>query len=367
MKGSEDMPAYQDKTTGKWYAKFYYKDWQGNSKQKMKKGFKYKREAQQFEREFLDKAHADCTMTFKSLYDLYMEDAKINRKPTTYENKRVLIELKILPHFKDQQINEITPSQIRQRQNKLKSQNYKPTYLKTIHNQLSAMFNYAVKFYKLQENPAKVSGSMGEKHADSMEIWTVDEFNTFIEVFDTKPLSRVAFELLFYSGMRSGELLALTYNDFDFENKTVSINKNFAIVNGIHMILDPKTPKSKRVIPLPDFLIEDIEWLIEQQYDLHADDRIFDFTKSHLNTEMLRGINQSGVKRIRVHDLRHSHASLLVELGFSLLLIAERLGHERVQTTMETYSHLYPNKQNEVTAKLQEMVEESYRNTNSID
>ncbi|MBI9011248.1 MAG: site-specific integrase [Clostridiales bacterium] len=358
------MPAYNDKITGKWYAKFYYKDWQGNSKQKMKKGFKYKREAQQFEREFLDKAHADCTMTFQSLYDLYMEDAKVKRKPTTYENKRVLIELKILPYFKDQQINNITPAQVRQWQNKLISQNYKPTYLKTIHNQLTAMFNYAVKFYKLQENPAKICGSMGEKNADSMDIWTVDEFNTFIEAFNDKPLTRVAFELLFYSGMRSGELLALTYNDFDFENKKVSINKNFAIVKREHLILPPKTPKSKRVVNLPDFLVEDIEWLIKQFYDFNDSDRIFDFTKSHLNTQMKRGSKIAGVKKIRVHDIRHSHASLLVELGFSPLLIAERLGHEKVQTTMETYSHLYPNKQNEVTAKLQELVEESYRNMN---
>ena len=75
---------------------------------------------------------------------------------------------------------------------------------------------------------------------------------------------------------------------------------------------------------------------------------------------MKRDSQISRVKKIRVHDLRHSHASLLVELGFSPLLIAERLGHEKVETTMETYSHLYPNKQTEVTAKLQEMVEELY-------
>ncbi len=354
------MPAYKDKTTGKWYTKFYYKSWQGNNKQKMKKGFKTKREALQFEREFLDKAHADCNMSFQSLYDIYMEDAKINRKPTTYENKRVLIELKILPYFKSYSINDITPAHVRKWQNELKAQDYKPTYLKTIHNQLTAMFNYAMKFYKLQENPARTCGSMGKKNAEAMEIWTPDEFHTFIHVFDNKPLSRVAFELLYYSGIRSGELLALTPNDLDFQKKTVSINKNFAVVNGEHMIMEPKTPKSKRIIPLPDFLMDDLEWLIEQQYDLDVDDRIFDFTKSHLNTEMLRGINKTGVKRIRVHDLRHSHASLLVELGFSILLIAERLGHERVQTTMETYSHLYPNKQTEVTTKLQKMVEELY-------
>jgi len=356
------MPVYKDETTGKYYCKFYYRDWQGNNKQKMKKGFKKQKEAKEFEKKFLDKAHADCNMTFNSLYEIYMEDAKVRLKPTTYENKRVLIELKILPFFKNQRISDITSKMVKDWQTNLMKQGYKPTYLKTIHNQLTAMFNYAMKFYKLQENPARTCGSMGSKNADPKEIWTTEKFNEFIGAFDEKPIYRAAFNILFWTGIRSGELLALTLNDIDFEKKTISINKNFAKVNGKELTLKPKTPKSKRVVTIHDFLIDEIKMYIKHLYDYEPHQRLFNITKSALNTQMNSTIKKLGLKKIHVHALRHSHASLLIELGFSPLLIAERLGHEKVQTTLETYAHLYPNKQNEVTAKIQAMISDENQN-----
>lgn len=82
---------------------------------------------------------------------------------------------------------------------------------------------------------------------------------------------------------------------------------------------------------------------------------LFPVTKSYLHSEMTRGTKKSGIKRIRVHDLRHSHASMLIEEGFSALLISERLGHESIETTLQTYSHLYPNKQIEVANRLDQM------------
>ena len=94
--------------------------------------------------------------------------------------------------------------------------------------------------------------------------------------------------------------------------------------------------------------------------DYEPHERLFYFTKHFLTYEMDAGCKASGVKRIRVHDLRHSHASLLIELGFSPLLVSERLGHESVQTTLETYSHLYPNKQEEVVSRLESDEGENY-------
>ncbi len=352
------MPAYNDKNKKKnpWYCKFYYTDWKGERKQKLQRGFRTQGDAKKFEAEFLSKANADCDMLFEHLYDIYMEDCATRLKPTTLENKRVLIELKILPYFKGNQLNKIEPNMVRRWQNELISKGYADTYLKTIHNQLTAMFNYAMKFYKLQDNPARKCGSMGKKNANSMQIWTVDEFNKFIPSLDHKPLSKMAFEVLFWTGCRSGELLALTVKDIDLENNTININKNYAVVKGEEMILEPKTPKSKRIVPIPDFLAEGLKEYLSKLYDLGPKDRIFSATKSLLNLEMIRGCKVSEVKKIRVHDLRHSHASLLIELGFSPLLIAERLGHEKIQTTLETYSHLYPNKQVEVVQKLDELV-----------
>ena len=109
---------------------------------------------------------------------------------------------------------------------------------------------------------------------------------------------------------------------------------------------------------MPNVLAECLKAYISQCYDLDEENRIFPYTKYFLTHEMQRGCRKSGVKKIRIHDIRHSHASLLVEMGFSPLLIAERLGHEKVQTTMDTYSHLYPNKQVEVARQLDGIMRE---------
>ena len=247
---------------------------------------------------------------------------------------------------------------MRQWQNALTSyrdENGKPyaqTYLKCINNQLTAIFNYAVKYYGLKENPCHKAGSMGKKKADEMLFWTKDEFQTFIESMKDRPASYTVFMTMYYTGIREGELLALTPSDIDFEKKTLTVNKSYQRLGKEDIITTPKTPKSIRTIPIPDGLCNCLQEYMSHCYGLQKDDRLFPYTKSFLYHEMEYGCKASGVKRIRVHDIRHSHASLLVEMGFSPLLIAERLGHEKVQTTMDTYSHLYPNKQVEVARQL---------------
>ena len=173
-----------------------------------------------------------------------------------------------------------------------------------------------------------------------------------------KPASYTMFMTLYYTGMRKGELLALTPADIDLGKGTISVTKNYQRIAGQDIITTPKTPKSNRVITIPNRLSECLRDYMAQCYELQPGDRIFPYTKSFLDHEMENGCKRSGVKKIRIHDLRHSHASLLVEMGFSPLLIAERLGQERVQTTMETYSHLYPNKQGEVANRLDGMMPE---------
>ena len=196
---------------------------------------------------------------------------------------------------------------------------------------------------------------MGKKNADEMNIWTVEEFDKFIEAVSNKPTSVVIFNLLFWTGIRSGEMFALTIDDFDFKNHTVSISKNYARQNKEDLILPPKTPKSKRVVTLPKFLSDMVKDYSNTIYVTDLNGRIFTQTKHYLLHEMNRGCKLSGVKRIRVHDLRHSHASFLIEKGFSPLLIADRLGHENIETTLQTYSHLYPNKHSEVAALIEEV------------
>ena len=352
------MSAYKN-DRGSWNVKFYYTDWTGKRKQKKKEGFATKKEAQAFEADFLNKCKNSVDITFSNLVENYMQDCKVHLKPTTIANKEHLISTKILPYFADMPICDIDISTVRKWQNELISHenNYAPTYLKTVHNQLSAIFNFAVKYYKLPSNPAATCGSMGKKKADSMQFWTKEEFDTFIQVFDDCPQPKTIFTLLFYSGMRQGELLALTLNDFDFITNSVNINKSYARLGSEDIIQAPKTPKSNRNITLPVEIMEMVKEYSDMLFDYKPTDRLFPTNKSYLTREMTKGCNLSNVKKIRIHDLRHSHASLLIELGFAPLLISERLGHENVETTLNTYSHLYPNKHSEVAEILSKLIQ----------
>ena len=349
------MPTYKDEKTGLWYCKFVYTDWTGTKKQKKKKGFRLQKEAKQYELDFLSKTSNSCDMLFSDMVEIYMDDCKARIRPTTYKGKEDIIAVHIMPYFKNLKVNEIQPMNVRRWQTELMNnqKNYKPTYLRTLNSQLSAIFNFAVKYYGLSSNPVQKSGTIGKKNSGLEQIWTADEFKFFIDAVSDKLQSKVIFNLLYWTGMRSGEMLALTLNDFDFEERTVSITKNYARIGGEDLFLDPKTPKSNRKITLPQFVCDMVKDYADRLYGYDPSDRLFEVTKHYLKHEMERGCKKTGLREIRVHDLRHSHASLLIELGFAPLLISERLGHESVTTTLEIYSHLYPTKHGEVADRLE--------------
>lgn len=343
---------------GTWTCKCYYTDWTGKRKQKKKEGFKTKRDAQAFEIDFLNSCKNDVNITFSNLVIAYMKDCKVRLKPTTYANKEHLIRTKLLPYFGNLTLTSIDIATVRKWQNEIISseENYTPTYQKSIHNQLSAILNFAVKYYGLTSNAAAKCGSIGKKKAEKMNFWTISEFQQFIKSVVDNPTTKTIFNLFFFSGIREGELLALTLNDFDFENNTVSINKTYTRLNGQDIIQEPKTPKSKRIVSLPKSIMEMILDYSKQIYEYQPAERLFCVTKNHLLREMKKYSQISNVKPIRIHDLRHSYASMLIELGTPPLEIQERLGHEDIQTTLNTYSHLYPNKQFETTKKLEKYV-----------
>ena len=351
------MKAEKDKKTGKWLIQYRYTDWQGKRRKSTKRGFATKREAEEWLRNFLITQKADFDMKFEEFWKMYCADMETRLREHTMRTKKYIVELKILPYFGNKRVNDITAADIRQWQNELIKMGYSPTYLKTINNQLSAIFNYAVRYYDLKSNPCEKAGSMGKSKAEEMDFWTGEEFRKFIDSVMNKRLSYMAFMTLYWTGMRLGELLALNPKDVDLKKRTISITKSYQRLGKKDVITPPKTPKSKRVITIPEFLAADIKDYMDSLYDLQEDDRLFPITKYYLEHEMQRGIKESGVKRIRVHDLRHSHASMLIELGFSPLEIANRLGHEKVETTLNTYAHLYPNKQ----TKLAERLDSEYR------
>lgn len=353
------MPAYKyTLKNGKtlWYTAFNYTDWTGQNRHTCKRGFKTQREAKEYERTFLDQQSGTSDILFSSLVENYLDDMEHRLKPTTMENKRFIIEGKLLPYFGRLKICDIDTIKIRKWQNELisyRGEDGKPfsqTYLKTVNNQMSALMNYAVAHYRLPFNPCKAAGSMGKSKAEEMNIWTQEQYEQFSGAIQ-KSSVKLAFDILFYTGIRCGELLALTPADI-LPSKRIDINKNYAKVKGEELFLEPKTSKAKCCVSIPDFLYNDIREYISKIYGIGKGDRIFYFTKSALEKEIKRASQKAGLQPIRVHDLRHSHASMLIELGFSPLEIADRLGHESVKTTLDTYSHLYPDKDTKLADRL---------------
>jgi integrase len=349
------MPAYKDEQRGTWATSFYYTDWTGKRTRKFKRGFERKKDALEWEREFLARAALSSDMSFSSLVSLYNEDMAGRLKETTKETKAWLMGKHIMPFFSELPINKITAAHVRKWQSDLMGLDYSPTYLKTINNQLVAVLNYAVKFYGLSSNPCHAAGSMGKKDADVMKFWTYEQFSRFIVCVNKWP-ARVGFELLFWTGVRIGELLALCEEDFDFDRGTVSITKNFQRAGGEDSIYSPKTPKGRRTIPVPAAVISSVRAYIPRLYDYEPGDRLFPHTKSYFGYEKEKAVKASGVEHIRLHDFRHSHAALLIEMGVPILLISERLGHEDVETTLKTYGHLYPNRHDDTIARLDEII-----------
>lgn len=354
------MPVFKDEKRGTWYVMAWYRDWTGERKQKCKRGFPTKREAQDWERSFQMQTAADMDMTFEAFVELYTKDVRPRLKENTWLTKENIIQKKILPYFGKRKISEITTKDVIAWQNELlayrdeQRKPYSQTYLKTLHNQLSAIFNHAVRFYDLHSNPAAKAGNMGTEERREMLFWTKEEYQKFAEEMMDKPVSYYAFQMLYWTGIREGELLALTPADFDFERGTVKISKTYQRLKGQDVITSPKTKKSNRTIQMPDFLCQEMQEFFKMQYGLKKKDRIFTVTKSYLHHEMDRGAKAAGVKRIRIHDLRHSHISLLIDMGFSAVAIADRVGHESIEITYR-YAHLFPSKQKEMANRLDDL------------
>ena len=351
------MPVYKDTTQNTWRSVIRFTDWQGNRKQTQKRGFKTKHEAQAWEREQLAKTKADLDMTFGGFVELYLNDIKNRVKENTWLTKENIIQSKILPYFKNQKIRDIQSKDIIAWQNEMLSQKdkngnpYSPVYLRTINNQLSAIFNHAVRYYDLSVNPVVKTGGMGKKKNKEMQIWTQGEYLKFADVMMENPRYYYAFEMLYWCGIRVGELLALTPSDFDFAKKTLSITKSYQRLKGKDVISDPKTENSNRVIQMPDFLVEEMKDYINMLYCVKPHDRLFELSKNGLGKKIKDGAKAACLKQIRIHDLRHSHVSLLIEMGFSAVAIGSRLGHKSVDITYN-YAHLFPTTQDKLAETL---------------
>ena len=350
------MPVYKENDSNTWRSQFYYTDWTGKKHKKNKRGFKTKREAQQYEAEFVKQARADMDMMLSSFVEVYLKDKEVELKQRTLRNKRYMFKTHVIPYLGNKKMNEITASDILAWQKAVKdSKDYSDAYLRMLQNQVTALFIHAQRIYYLKDNPCKRVKKMGRSDNRSLNFWTLEEYRKFIDTFDKGSMHYLMFEILFWTGMREGELLALTKNDIDVGQMTLRINKTYFRLQGEDIITDPKTDSSIRTIDLPKFLVDEIQKYWDTLYKHPSDARMFPIVAEALQHVMVRHIKKAEVKKIRVHDLRHSHCAYLINQGVQPLIIKERLGHKDIKVTLNTYGHLYPSEQKKVANLLNDL------------
>ena len=193
---------------------------------------------------------------------------------------------------------------------------------------------------------------MGKADADKMEFWTLEEYERFISVIEPGTDTHLMAEMLFWTGMREGEMLALTPADIDLISGTITVSKTFFRSEGRDIITTPKTDTSNRTILIPEFLVGEIRSYINDRYCFPDNERLFPIVARTLQKRMLKMMEKAGVKKIRIHDFRHSHVAYLINQGVQPLIIKERLGHKDIKITLNTYGHLYPSQQKQVAEML---------------
>ncbi len=224
-------------------------------------------------------------------------------KESTIEGYINVFSLHILPYFGKRPISGITPKDIRAWQTELMGKGYSDAYLLRINNMIVSILNFAVSYYDLPSNPCHKAGSMG-KRTTVVNFWTIEEYQKILSSVTDKT-AHIMFQVFYYSGFRCGEFLALTLEDIDFEKNKISIPKSLRRAGGKDIVTSPKTPKSVRTISMPGFVMDELREYANSIYGLTDKDRIFPFTKSYINGCIRRACKATGIKRIRIHDLRY--------------------------------------------------------------
>lgn len=366
----------------KWIFYTRYKDLSGNVKQYKSKKFLNKKDAQLAEKEFylnFDKNRPDNDMTFKELYTAFYEYQKDKVKETTLNTYKDRIRyMALLDNVKVKDFNlqhyEMWRKKIMECKLSNRTRNYIYKFLKTI-------MNFGTKWYGLNFNniyPKMTNFTDPNEIKKEMEFWTYEEFNKFISVEDNLTF-KCLFKTLYFCGLRKGEARALNWNDIDFNNNTIRINKglNDNVNRKKYTITCPKTLTSNRVLPLPKELVNDLKMLKEQamSYTNYKDEWFVFGCSTPLGDDVIRrrknnNCKLAGVKQIRIHDFRHSCASLLINNGADITLVAKYLGHSKIDETLNTYSHMFKNKLNNIMGIIDDLNEKAKNdkeeNTNSL-
>lgn len=298
---------------------------------------------------------------FKEVFSNYLDYKKDKIKESSYYDFVKLSEKHILPYFENYKIIDVTKPIILQWQSKLTNLGYSYKYKSKIRGILFSFFKFLSLYYDIDNIMQKIENFKKPNIKKEMSIWSLEEFNSFIKEIEDDILYKTFFYFLYYTGCRLGEVLALNYNDFDFKNKTVNICKNVTtkVFNNIYLVTTPKNYSSYRKIILPDILIEVLNTYITATPNIKNHSFFFGDTKPLSDKTIYRKLkmysNKADIPLIRIHDFRHSHASLLIENGANIVLVSKRLGHANTEQTLNTYTHLFPNSEQELIDKLNQV------------
>ena len=336
------MSVYKDNDRGT-----YYFVTRISGKQVKRRGFKTKKEALLAEAKLEDEGIAEEVETFEYIANEYLEWYQKRRKESSYYKIESIVRVHLIPYFGKKELKDIRKREIIKFQDMLIDSKAKASHVKKIHTTLSAIFKFAIKNEYTNENPASVVGNVDLKEEKHVNYWTLEEFKAFIKCVDDD-LYYALFMTLYYSGMRKGELLALTWADVDFNTNLINIDKT----EYNRKVTTTKTAASKRKVLMPKFVMDLIKKLkfaraVKFQVEPALTHVVFGEIKDSISTSTLdrkfeKYVADAEVKKIRIHDFRHSHASYLINKGAIVSMIASRLGHADVATTLNTYSHLYP-------------------------
>lgn len=337
----------------------------GKQIQKYRSGFSTKKEARAEYSKLIIAAEDELAMekkqpSFKQfIEEIYLPWYKTQVKESTYRNRLNTIE-KHFKFFYRKKVNEIEPIHVQTWQLKL-AKDYSPNYVRIIQGMLSLAFDRAIILGLAKKNPARMVGNIKYKKV-KVDFWTLEEFQKVISLLYKGDYYEhylfICFWLLFTTGLRIGEAAALQWDDIDFESGLLSVTKTLYYKSmNEYKFVDPKTSASIRTVVLDEDTIRELkDWREVQKKVLKDCNFVLSYsgipTSKHTlprDLEKLAGL--AGVHRIKIHALRHSHVALLISMGVNPLIVKDRLGHEKIQTTLGTYGHLYPNSNFEV-AKL---------------
>lgn len=338
----------------------------GKQIQKYRSGFSTKKEARAEYSKLILAAEEGLAMekkqpSFKQfIEEIYLPWYKTQVKESTYKNRLNTIE----NHFKffyRKKVNEIEPIHVQTWQLKL-AKDYSPNYVRIIQGMLSLAFDRAIILGLAKKNPARMVGNIKSKKV-KVDFWTLEEFQKVISLLYKGDYYEhylfICFWLLFTTGLRIGEAAALQWEDIDFESGIISVTKTLYYKSmNEYTFVDPKTSASIRTVVIDKDTIRELkDWMEVQKKVLKDCNFVLSYsgipTSKHTlprALEKLAGL--AGVHRIKIHALRHSHVALLISMGVNPLIVKDRLGHEKIQTTLGTYGHLYPNSNFEVAKML---------------